>query len=77
MAVPAAAQVVYSNGPINGTIQGWTINFGFAVSDTFSLSSSQTLTSVSFGADAAPGDVIEDVDWAIVLDPSTCTPSDM
>jgi len=33
--VPAMAQTVYSNGPINGTTDAWTINFGFVVSDSF------------------------------------------
>ena len=36
--VPAVAQNdLYDNGPINGTVLGWTINFGFAVSDQFTL----------------------------------------
>ena len=28
-AVPASAQDLYDNGPINGTIDAWTINFGY------------------------------------------------
>ena len=36
--VPAVAQNdLYDNGAINGTVLGWTINFGFAVSDQFTL----------------------------------------
>ena len=35
VALPAAAQTLYSNGPIDGQDTGWTINFGFAVSDSF------------------------------------------
>src|SRR5450759_1451927 len=27
----------YSNGPYNGTVDGWTINFGFSVTNSFSL----------------------------------------
>ena len=34
-AVPAMADTVYDNGPINGNTDAWTINFGFIVSDTF------------------------------------------
>ncbi len=36
-AVPAWAQNnwSYDNGPINGTTDAWTINFGYVVSDTF------------------------------------------
>ena len=33
VAVPALAD--YNNGPINGTNDAWTINFGYVVSDTF------------------------------------------
>ena len=33
--VPAFAQWSYDNGPINGTTDAWTINFGYIVSDTF------------------------------------------
>jgi hypothetical protein len=36
--IPAAAQTLYSNGPVNGTTDAWTINFGFVVSDTFTFS---------------------------------------
>ena len=33
-AVPAVAQNdLYDNGPVNGEVNGWQINFGFAVSD--------------------------------------------
>ena len=30
---PAMADTLYSNGPYNGTVDAWTINFGFSVSD--------------------------------------------
>ncbi len=36
-AVPAMAQVVYSNGPINGTTDAWNIADGFVVSDSFTV----------------------------------------
>jgi PEP-CTERM motif len=60
-AVPAMAQgTVYSNGPINGTTDAWTINFGFVVSDTFTVGSSgATVNGLSFGAWTFPGDVLE------------------
>jgi len=32
---PALGEIAYSNGPYNGTVDAWTINFGYAVSDTF------------------------------------------
>src|ERR1039457_756823 len=33
-----ADTILYSNGPINGTTDAWTINFGFSVSDSFNCS---------------------------------------
>jgi hypothetical protein len=61
-AIPARA--TYENGPINGTSDAWTINFGYVVSDTFA----STLDSVSgfkFGVWEFPGDVLSSVDWSI------------
>ena len=58
-AVPAVAQIVYSNGPINGTTDGWTISFGFAVSDTFTVGSGgASINGLTFGAWVFPGDVL-------------------
>ena len=37
LAVAPAMADTYSNGPFNGTNDGWTINFGFTVSDSFTL----------------------------------------
>jgi len=65
-AVPAAAQALYSNGPVNGTSDAWTINFGFVVSDTFSLSSASTVTGVNFYAwTYSTGDVLETAEVSI------------
>ncbi len=60
-AIPAVAQ--YDNGPINGTTDAWTINFGYIVSDTFTAGSSTT--GFSFGVWEFPGDVMSSVDWSI------------
>ena len=57
LVVPVVAQDLYDNGPINGTADAWTINFGFVVSDTFALSANSTVNGVSFGAWVFPGDV--------------------
>jgi hypothetical protein len=62
-AVPAVAQS-YDNGPINGTTDAWTINFGYIVSDTFTAPSS-TVSSFTFGVWEFPGDVMSSVDWSI------------
>jgi len=60
VAVPAMAQTIYSNGAINGTTDAWTINFGFVVSDTFTVGSGgATMGGLSFGAWADPGDVLQ------------------
>ena len=56
-AVPAATQDIYNNGPINGNTDAWTINFGFIVGDTFTVSTgTSTVTGMSFGAWLYPGD---------------------
>jgi hypothetical protein len=62
MALPGWAD--YNNGPINGNIDAWTINFGFIVSDTFVADSSQ-VTGFTFGAREFPGDSLLTVDWSI------------
>ena len=66
-AVPAAADnILYENGPINGETDAWTINFGFEISDSFTLSgASTTLTGLSFGAWLFPGDTITSVEVSI------------
>ncbi len=56
-AIPAMAQV-YSDGLINGNTDAWTINFGFAVSDTFATPGDTVLTGLQFGAWLFPGDVL-------------------
>ncbi len=35
---PAMADTLYDNGAYNGTVDAWTINFGFSVSDSFTCS---------------------------------------
>lgn len=64
--VPAAAQAVYNNGPINGNTDAWTINFGFIVSDTFTISGGNTdVTGLSFGAWLFPGDTLTSAEITI------------
>ncbi len=67
VAVPAIAQdqTLYSNGPINGTTDAWTINFGFVVADTFTLSAPASVNTITFGAWAEPGDVLETAEVSI------------
>ncbi len=66
VSVPAWAQWSYDNGPINGTTDAWTINFGYIVSDTFGASGTNpNVTGFSFGVWEFPGDTMSSVDWSI------------
>jgi hypothetical protein len=67
---PAFADVAYSNGPINGTKNGWLISPGFQKADSFTIASPETLTGVSLGLWVFPGDTPTSVDWAIFTDPN-------
>ena len=58
----------YENGPINGNIDAWTINFGFTVSDSY-VAEGTSVTGFAFGAREFPGDKILSVDWIISTGP--------
>jgi hypothetical protein len=65
-ALPALADTVYDNGPINGTTDAWTINFGFVVSDTFTVGGGgATVNGLAFGAWLSPGDVLLNAEVSI------------
>ena len=59
LAAPGWAQVLYDDGPINGTVDAWTINYGFVVGDTFTLSANSTVGGFNFGVWEFPGDVYD------------------
>src|SRR5271167_2407376 len=61
-AIPAWAD--WDNGPINGTTDAWTINFGYIVSDSY-ISDGTTVTGFMFGVWEFPGDVLSSVQWSI------------
>ncbi len=64
-AVPASAGVVlYTNGALNGTIDGWNIT-SFEVTDSFVISSGTTMTSFDFASWNYPDYLISTVDWAV------------
>ncbi|MGD0930482.1 MAG: PEP-CTERM sorting domain-containing protein [Candidatus Korobacteraceae bacterium] len=71
--VPAIAQTVYSNGPINGNTDAWTINFGFIVSDSFTVccrdgsdpGAGTTISGASFGMWLFPGDTLTSAELSI------------
>jgi hypothetical protein len=63
---PACADVtVYNNGPVNGAVGAWTINYGFTVTDSFTLSSAADISGVTFAVWAFSGDAMTGVDWSI------------
>jgi hypothetical protein len=67
-AIPTSAQVLYENGPINGTVDGWAIVSGYLcclVTDSFALAADSTVTGFQFGAWEFPGDTMTSVDWSI------------
>lgn len=69
LAAPASADVLYENGPIRADQEAWTINFGFIVSDSFTISSpNATVNGLQFGGWVFPGDVIESVEVSITSD---------
>ena len=70
IATTANAGVVYDNGPINGSINAWTINNVYSVANQFTLTATTDVTSVSFGTWNYPGDTLTNVNWAIVDSPS-------
>jgi PEP-CTERM motif len=61
----AQATQLYTNGPINGELDAMSINFGFATSNSFTLSTTAVVTGVDFGAWVFPGNNMSTVDWAI------------
>jgi hypothetical protein len=66
----AAAQTLYENGPINGETDAWTINFGFAIGNSFFVSgASGTVTGLSFGVWLTPGDVLQSAEVTITDQP--------
>ena len=68
--LPAIAGEIYNNGPINGETDAFTINFGFTVADSFTISTpSATLGRMDFGAWLFPGDVLQTVELLVTTDP--------
>ncbi len=63
---PAMADTVYSNGPYNGTVDGWTFNFGFTVSDSFTAASGSSITGLNIVYwDLSSSDLLTTVDMQI------------
>jgi PEP-CTERM motif len=57
---------LYNNGPLNGTTDAWTINFGFSVSDSFDVQAGSTISRMSFYYwDVSSTDLVTSVDMQI------------
>ncbi len=67
--VPASAQNwSYENGPINGNVDSWYLDFGFTVSDSY-VAGGTSVNSFAFGARDFPGDIVTAVDWILSTGP--------
>ena len=66
VAIPAMADTIYNNGATNGNTDAWTINFGFIVSDTFTVvNDNTTVTGLTFAAWVFPGDTLTSAELSI------------
>jgi len=61
--------IIYENGPVNGTTDAWTINYGYVVSDTF-VPGSITVSGFDLGVWEFPGDTLTSVDWSVTTQPN-------
>ncbi len=61
--------IVYDNGPINGTVNAWAINFGFVVSDSFTVTAATDVNQMTFGAWLYPGDSLGTAEVSITSQP--------
>ena len=64
---PLQGNDIYDNGPINGTTDAWTINFGYITSDSFTVTQGNgtPITGMSFGAWLVEGDTLESAQLSI------------
>ena len=60
-----ADSILYDNGPINGTIDAWGINYTFSMADSFTVSSQATISGVNFGDWVSQGDTPTQVEYLI------------
>jgi len=63
--VPAFAGTLYSNGAANDQFNALTINYGYMVSDSFTLSQASTITGANFDIWNYSGDSLTSVSWSI------------
>jgi hypothetical protein len=64
--LPAIAQTdLYDNGPTDGQDNAWTINFGYAVSDSFTLGSNSNVNGLTFTAWLFGNDILTSAEVTI------------
>ena len=61
---PASAQILYNNGQAYGHADAWEINFGYVVSDTFTLTNNSTVGGFDFAVWEFPNDKVLSVGWS-------------
>ena len=71
--VPAMADILYDNGPVNGQVNAWTISPGFSVGDTFTVSSTKCPSGCAIQGFGVyiwefPGDSAFQLSWSITSD---------
>src|SRR5271157_1703842 len=70
--LPQQNQVIYENGPANGTTDAWTINFGYVVSDSF-VPSNTPVGGFDLYVWEFPGDTMSSLQWSITSAPNVGT----
>jgi hypothetical protein len=68
-AAAARAGVLFDNFPVKGTIDAWTINNGFAVSNSFTLTAAATVNGAAVGIWEQRTDPMTAVNWWIGVKP--------
>src|SRR6266568_186638 len=75
--VSASAAILYNNSPsAYGSAyatNAWTLDYGYAVADSFTLSGPATVTGIDFVSWNYPGDTLQSIDWAITTAPFSGT----
>ena len=63
-------EIAYDNGPVNGNVDAWTINFGYAVTNSAQINTQiNGLSGITFWAWLIPGDTITNVEVSIGVAP--------
>ena len=66
---PQQGEVLYENGPVNGTTDAWAINFGYIVSDTF-VPNGSPVGGFDLYVWEISGDTVTSLQWSITSAPN-------